>query len=247
MSGQESYDEFMAYRAALPHTGMSAYARHLHRQLVGKPEGAGTPSEASDESRPKLCAVCRSLRRLNCTHVSAKRCARLSPASKRQGRLPSKAEDGDEDQLECYDFYSCGDVFVRGTYDELITDSNRPRFRGKARGDRRCADLCPLCWSEACWGDRGRQRDIRLTVRAPLRLRRQRLVRLGKLKKNEDGAAAPPDPNEDTSIRRRVRSQQELKKWRVRGLMKGKVQVVLDEELHVRRADKRYKGGYDLY
>lgn len=252
MAEHESYDQFLFYRVALPHTGMSTYAHRLHRQLVAqndsgsKPEGAGTPSGANDDqSRPKLCSVCRSLRRLNCTHVSAKRCARLRPAPKRHHPAPSKPDDGDS--LESYDFYACGDIFVRGTYDELITDASRPRFRGEDRGDRRCAELCPMCWSEACWSERGPERSLRLTVRAPLRLRRERLLRLGQLEANEEGTTVPPNPNEDTSIRRRVRKEQELKKWCVRGLMKGKVKVTLDEELHIWHAARKYKRDYDLY
>lgn len=252
MSEDDAYTQFLLYTAPLPHTGMSAYAHHLYRELVApqndsrrKSEGSIAPSDAEDESRPKRCAICRSLRRLNCTHVSAKRCARLTPASKRSA--PAKPGGTDEDSLESYDFYSCGDVFVRGTCDELITDANRPRFRGAERGDRRCAELCPMCWSEACWGERGLRRGLRLTVRPPLRLRRQRLLRLGRPKPDDKGTRALPNPNEDTTIKRRVRNGQALKKWRIRGLMKGKVPVDLDEDLHVRRADKKYKRDYDLY
>ncbi|KAK7931997.1 hypothetical protein PG985_002709 [Apiospora marii] len=254
MSEHDACAQFLHYTdiASLLHTGMSTYARHIHRELGApktdsrsKSEGTPSPSDAEDESRPKLCAVCRTMRRLNCTHVSAKRCARLKPASKRSA--PAKHEDSEDDRLESYDFYACGDVFARGTYNELITDASRPRFRGTERGDRRCAELCPMCWTEACWGERGLQRGLRLTVRPPLRLRRQRSLRLGQLKADEKGPRALPNPNEDTTIKRRVRSGQALKKWRVRGLMKGKVQVDLDEDLNVRRIDKKYKRDYDLY
>ncbi|KAK8085677.1 hypothetical protein PG997_006948 [Apiospora hydei] len=235
MSGHESLPGFLPY-GALPDWGMSDYAFKLHRQLLlaqnhnsssRKSKGAKPNAPGADDSqpRPALCAVCRSLRRLNCTH---------------------NEKDSDE-SLECYDFYACGDVFARSTYDELITDANRPRFRAD-RGDRRCADLCPLCWTEACWGERGAQRCVRLTVRAPLRLRRQRLIRQGKLK--EDGSAQEGttalDPKEDTTIVRRVRADQELKKWRVRGLMKGKVQVVMDEEYRIQRRDRRSRRNYDI-
>ncbi|KAK7943518.1 uncharacterized protein PG986_012631 [Apiospora aurea] len=252
MSGHEYLPGFLPY-GALPDWGMSDYAFKLHRQLLlaqtssRKSKGAKSNASGADDGqpRPALCAVCRSLRRLNCTHVSAKRCANLRPASKRKPAAPSKDEH--DESLECYDFYACGDIFARGTYDELITDANRPLFRAD-RGDRRCADLCPLCWTEACWGERGAQRCVRLTVRAPLRLRRQRLIRQGKL--TEDGSAtegtAAPDPKADTTIVRRVRAGQELKKWRVRGLMKGKVQVVMDEEYRIQRRDRRRTKHYDI-
>ncbi|KAK8044209.1 hypothetical protein PG993_004233 [Apiospora rasikravindrae] len=87
-------------------------------------------------------------------------------------------------------------------------------------------------------------------MRAPLRLRRQRLIRQGKLKEDgsekEGDATAVPDPKEDTTPVRRVRNDQELKKWRVRGLMKGKVQVVMDEEYHIQRRDGRSRRNYDI-
>ncbi|KAK8069959.1 hypothetical protein PG994_006575 [Apiospora phragmitis] len=188
--------------------------------------------------------------------MSAKRCARLRPASKRRQPVPPKSEedaegDSSSSTLECYDFYACGDVFARGTYDELVTDASRPRFRGADRGDRRCADLCPLCWTEACWGERGLVRGVRMTVRAPLlRLRRQRLIRQGRASgdgASEEGLATPPKQTEDNTLKRRVRKEQELKKWRPRGLMKGHVQIVLDDEFRIQRADRRYRRDEDLY
>ncbi|KAK8044210.1 hypothetical protein PG993_004234 [Apiospora rasikravindrae] len=164
MSGHDSLPGFLPY-GALPDWGMSDYAYRLHGQLLlaqndssshaPKSQGAKAHTPKDDETpRPKPCSVCRSLRRLNCTHVSAKRAASLRPASKRKPAPPPKPGN-EEGALECYDFYACGDVYLRGTYDELITDANRPLFRGEKRGDRRCADLCPLCWTEACWGSGG--------------------------------------------------------------------------------------------
>lgn len=241
MLEHNSYTVVLPY-GAHPAAGMSNYAYNLQRQLVKATNDATEP-------RPQLCSICVDLRRINCTHVSAERCASLRRTSKRRRASLDHKDDEEDSALESYDFYSCGDVFLRGTYDELITDANKPRFRGEERGDRRSTDLCPLCWTEACWGDRGAVRGVRLTVRAPLRLRRARLLRQGKLakkgKKNGEDEA-PPANEEDTSIKRRMRGESALKKWRVRGLMRGKVEVAVDRELRIRRVDKLYKRDDDI-
>lgn len=236
MAEHKLYDVVLPYGISSAE-GMSDYAFHLYGQLLDDTD--------NDESWAKQCSGCRSLFRLDCTHVNATSCATLPRAPKRQTAAPRP------DGLESYDFYACGHVFLRGSFNELITDARKPRFCGEGRGDQRSADLCPQCWTQACWGNRGPVRGVRLEARAPLRLRRERLLRQRRrLKINKNGAresSAPPDPNDDTTIKRRLRKENELKLWRVRGLMKGKVGVFIDEEFHVRRAEHKYKVDGSLY